>query len=842
MQSPTLPFGRFLSRAALVSSALFLMGFGGPGLFAGPVAQADEKAAKAMTVHDVWSLPGIFGGGVKTTDDYTEGNVFLVLPVISTVGQDGLLSGDVLFIEPYSSWGEQGEVAASLGLGWRHYFTTQSVSAVTRHDGHQAGFFEEGVYVGANVFVDMLDTQFDNQFWQLGVGVEVGTRYLEIRGNYYIPLSDRQLALERRTRQTFQSSSVSTSQGVTGSAPFATGNTIQQDVQFTSFATTTTSTTTIEQLFRLYEEGMEGWDVQASLLVPGLDRWMDVFLIGGYYSFDNQPFGPQTGGTGNVEGWKAGVEVRPVPAVVLNATWYEDERFVGSEWLYGLRLEIPFEMGDLGDGKGFWDRVGESFKPRRRHLAERLVEPVRRQNQAIQVGNDVEEKVDVDTSVKRVTKVVSQSSQRIVLLDDVVFVNNGGPTGNGIQQGNATGTGTAEQPVDTLQVGTNIALVNTLATNRLWNVYTQGGTPYANGTLVGPGGSLKFIGSSIPIAGLGGRSFGTGQPQIIQGQPPFFQGIAGGQGGQYLGVFGYTFDGTNLAASNYQRVEFVGNVILRNQLLVGTFGSGSSEALIANNIIADVSGAGMGINASDTSNLYAEILNNTVSGAIALSTSGGGSARALVQGNTVNGTNGGIIGTVVGGVAGAGLDLTIVSNRITNPNNAFGAGIQFLSLSNGSITAKVFDNVITGGAAGIGLFLTSADPMDIQIESNTIFSPNLTGILLTTSSSNMTARINRNTILNVSSPGAGIRLTAQDGSDLDVLEFNGNTVNSPLDLRHIELIQEGTGILNVNGTVNNVAQPSPNPSPGGATLGVTGTPSGSFLLNGALITLPVSVP
>jgi hypothetical protein len=106
----------------------------------------------------------------------------------------------------------------------------------------------------------------------------------------------------------------------------------------------------------------------------------------------------------------------------------------------------------------------------------------------------------------------------------------------------------------------------------------------------------------------------------------------------------------------------------------------------------------------------------------------------------------------------------------------------------------------------------------------------------------MTARINRNTILNVSSPGAGIRLTAQDGSDLDVLEFNGNTVNSPLDLRHIELIQEGTGILNVNGTVNNVAQPSPNPTPGGFTLDVTGTPSGSFLLNGALITLPVDVP
>ncbi|MEZ0274657.1 MAG: inverse autotransporter beta domain-containing protein, partial [Roseimicrobium sp.] len=196
VSGPDSLFGSSLRRYVLVLLPLLLSD--ATPLLAGPDldTRTDEKTAKAVTVHDVWSLPGIFGGGMKTTDEYTEGNVFLVLPVISTVGRDGLLSGDLLFIEPYSSWGEQGEVAASLGLGWRHYFTTQSVSAVTKHDGHQAGFFEEGIYLGGNVFVDMLDTQFDNQFWQLGVGAEVGTRYFEIRGNYYIPLSDKQLVLE----------------------------------------------------------------------------------------------------------------------------------------------------------------------------------------------------------------------------------------------------------------------------------------------------------------------------------------------------------------------------------------------------------------------------------------------------------------------------------------------------------------------------------------------------------------------------------------------------------------------------------------------------------------------
>ena len=221
---------------------------------------------------------------------------------------------------------------------------------------------------------------------------------MEVRGNYYIPLSDRKLAEEQRTRETFSStqtsSSVIHSQGVApagGAAPHAVGNSIMQDALFTSYSTrvtrTTTTTTTIERLFQRFEEGMEGWDAEIAVLVPGIDRYMDVMLIGGYYSFDNQPFGPQEGGTGNVEGWKAGIEVRPVPALVLSGTWYEDERLTGGDWTVGVQMQIPFEAGDLGDGKNFWSRIGDSFKPRRRHLIERMAEPVGRQNAAVKIAN-----------------------------------------------------------------------------------------------------------------------------------------------------------------------------------------------------------------------------------------------------------------------------------------------------------------------------------------------------------------------------------------------------------------------------------------------------------------------
>lgn len=488
-------------------------------LTAGPAAASAGKESKAVTLEDRWSLPGTFGGGVKTTGDYTDGNLFLVVPLHSSLGREGILGGDVLFLEPYTSWGERREVAASLGLGWRHLFNDQSVTAITRHDGHQASFMEEGWYVGGNIFVDMLDTEADNQFWQLGFGIEAGTRYLEVRGNYYLPLSDRQLAEEIRTRETFTSTSTRTIQSTTPlNQPFATGNTIQQDALFTTRRATTTSTTTIERLFQRFEDGMEGWDAEVAVLVPGLDKYCDLKLIGGYFKFDNQPFGPQTGGTGNVEGWKAGVELRPVPALVLTATWYEDERFVGDDWLFGLRMELPFEMGDLGDGKTFWKRISDSFRPRRRHLAERLAEPVHRQNAAIKVASTVEEAAaKASTKVKTATKIVSQTARRLVLKEDLVFANNGPATGNGIQEGASDGDGTAEHPQNTIQGAADIAMANSNTTHRTWNVYTQGtSTPYHE-NVAATTGDVIFTGSGESIPGVGNTQFGVGGAPQVKG-------------------------------------------------------------------------------------------------------------------------------------------------------------------------------------------------------------------------------------------------------------------------------------------------------------------------------------
>jgi hypothetical protein len=648
----------------------------------------------ATTLHDTWSVPGILGGGVKANDAYVDGSFFLTIPAYSSIGQDGRLAGDVIFIEPNTSWGEQGEVAVSLGVGWRHLFSGQSVSAVTQHDGHQAGFLEEGGFVGANLFVDMLDTQFDNRFWQLGFGVEAGTRYVEMRANYYVPLSDRKLAEEIRTRESFVTHS--TLSGY--EEPFGVGHTIQQDWTRTTFLTATT----IERLFRRYEEGMEGWDAEFALLIPWVDRWMDVKVIGGYYSFDNQPFGPQTGGSGDVDGWKAGVEARPVPAVVLNATWYEDDHLTGSDWIAGVRLEIPFEAGDLGDGRGLWDRVGDAFRPRRRHLVERMAEPVRRQNAAINTFSSVEENKSA-TEVKVVTKVISQSRRRIVLADSVVFVDNA--------IGRSTNPGTYEAPLDTIQNGENtgnsafgdsaIVMVQGRPDPYVGNVtITQGVRLFGSGSFFGLGGKAfhgrtnlqphlsggfvaQHISSTVGITGFEitrGLTGAPGGPVSLLGQP--------------LANVGILFE--NVAHGVITRNHIHG---IARGVHVESHGAGSrNEVLVSGNVISG-NGDGIMLAVGHLGHLDGRVENNLISentfgifmftGAAQTPTvlPFGGSGRFIVYGNTITGN---LSGVEVAAILGSDAKVSLISNVITLNH----LGLQAVG-SNGDAEIFLSDNIIS---------------------------------------------------------------------------------------------------------------------------------------------------
>ncbi len=137
-----------------------------------------------------------------------------------------------------------------------------------------------------------------------------------------------------------------------------------------------------------------------------------------------------------------GVDFRPVPAVVLSAMWYENERLVGDHWLFGLGVEIPFSISDRGSSGGFWKNVKNAFKPRRRHLAERLIEPSRRNTLPMQIGTS-RQKVETQitytaTIILPDGRVVEVSGQGPVITDSFGNGTGSGAGGNGGQSDRTT--------------------------------------------------------------------------------------------------------------------------------------------------------------------------------------------------------------------------------------------------------------------------------------------------------------------------------------------------------------------------------------------------------------------
>ncbi|HSI63514.1 MAG TPA: inverse autotransporter beta domain-containing protein [Candidatus Saccharimonadia bacterium] len=766
-------------------------------LQSGPVEKNPQVSLQP--VHEAWTLP-LLGTGVKSNDAYTDGHIFLNVPLWSTIGADGTLGGSYLFLEPYTSVGEGGENASSLGIGFRHLFNDQPVSALNQPG--RVGFMEEGWYIGGSLFVDMLRTEHRNEFWQLGFGAEIGTRYLELRGNYYLPLEGgRKGAGSQVDRETFTSSSTRRNTSSSASDPFATGNLVVQDATTTTTATTTFRTTTLTRTTQFYERGMEGWDIEAGILIPGLDEYMDVKIVGGYASMENQPYGPQERGTGPIRGWRAGLEVRPVPAVVLTGLWHENKAFTGSDWSAGIELQIPLDRT--------WK---DAFKPRRRHLVERMAEPVHRQNAAIKLSHSAETKTESKTSVKRVTKVVAQSSQRIVLEDDIIFVNNGAPVGNGIQAGNdAAGNGTAEAPKASMQIGADVAQANSIATGRVWNVYTQGTAAGYTEDVQAHTGSVNFIGSGRRIQGLGGKSFGKGPAPLLTGgihaqSIPFF-GVTGyrilnglsagpiGVGVRINDVSQYLVDGNGMTGMSYGVVVTNGGtsesagLITRNTISTDNLGIafGIEDTAVQrmtvldnslfNNVLSDVAGSVSGTLHLDLGgNRFA----NSGSSAVHLVASLDGVVTMATGGNSFQNT----------GTSAYELDLTddsvitavIADDLFTNIGNH---GVDVEADENARVVLSVLRNTMTNVTGdGISL-LAEEDSLGLFGFHRNSFSQ-ITGQAIDvelTGSADAVVFANLNTI---TAANRGLRAITRDDSGLDIAaDFNVivNSTNTGMELR-----------------------------------------------------------
>ncbi|MEZ0277433.1 MAG: beta strand repeat-containing protein, partial [Roseimicrobium sp.] len=252
-----------------------------------------------------------------------------------------------------------------------------------------------------------------------------------------------------------------------------------------------------------------------------------------------------------------------------------------------------------------------------------------------------------------------------------------------------------EQPFNTIQAGATLAGTNSTTTSRIWNVYSQGGTVYAENVLATTG-SVNFISSGRLIAGQGGKSFGTGDVPTVAG------GISAANIPS-LGVTSYVVTGggggVGVGATN------VNNLLLDEVTAQGVLGDGISiNGLTGTGSLIDVTvngaiGAGVRIqNGNPAAVLAAQNLDVSGANGTGLAFVGASGTFAFDAESSISGTNG-------TGLAINGGDVDVVFNGdIAHPNS--GPAVQ---VSNGHTGEVTFQNGTVSATGGAGLSFFDAD-------------------------------------------------------------------------------------------------------------------------------------
>ncbi|MFK5922911.1 MAG: inverse autotransporter beta domain-containing protein, partial [Verrucomicrobiota bacterium] len=122
-----------------------------------------DVSAKAVAVSEVqmgWTTQAVLSS--YTGDSHAEGYIDLLIPLLQN-------DNGMLFLYPRFGLSSDIDPGYSMGLGVRHYIP--AIDAI----------------IGANVFYDRYASPGGNYYNQLGLGLEVLTRWVDARFNYYIP-------------------------------------------------------------------------------------------------------------------------------------------------------------------------------------------------------------------------------------------------------------------------------------------------------------------------------------------------------------------------------------------------------------------------------------------------------------------------------------------------------------------------------------------------------------------------------------------------------------------------------------------------------------------------------
>lgn len=229
------------------------------------------------------------------------------------------------------------------------------------------------IILGANAYWDHLESPGGFGYEQFGAGAEILTRWLDARFNYYLP------------EEGVNAAGGWSSEELGGTEPVREGDYLVCETRYR------------DSWWSHREAALQGYYGEVGCLVPGLDKYAELRFFAGYYNYEAASDDPLW--KPSYEGFKARAELRVPPAVTLDVEYVDDEEIMGGHWIGGVRVTVPFDVGNIFRGKNPFEGIGEMFRPRRREFAERIGEMVIRSPRIAVVESD--ERLSTESTVTR---------------------------------------------------------------------------------------------------------------------------------------------------------------------------------------------------------------------------------------------------------------------------------------------------------------------------------------------------------------------------------------------------------------------------------------------------------
>lgn len=198
--------------------------------------------------------------------------------------------------------------------------------------GYRRLMMNDEMILGVNFFYDQMRSRNNHDYRQIGTGLEMMTRWIDSRINYYHPISNRQHYLGNKNEFSFGSSALLLHKG--------------------------------------WEEQTKGFDFEVGTLIPFISDYVETRAYAGGYMFNS-------GIRDDISGMKIRVEARPVRILNVNIEMKDDD-INGIDTFIGAYLEIPFSVENIYKGKNPFEGLKDAFAVGKgtRDLKERMVEKV----------------------------------------------------------------------------------------------------------------------------------------------------------------------------------------------------------------------------------------------------------------------------------------------------------------------------------------------------------------------------------------------------------------------------------------------------------------------------------